>query len=91
MQESGFSFAYYSQIEEITAWKVSVLETFWSIFPHISTEYGGILRISPYSVQTRKNTDQKNSEYGHISRSEYDKFCYIISAVCTNGCLTILN
>ena len=24
---------------------------------------------SPYSVRTRENTDQKNSEYGHFSRS----------------------
>ena len=26
--------------------------------------------ISPYSVLMRENTDQKNSEYGHFSRSE---------------------
>ena len=25
-----------------------------------------------YSVQMRENTDQKNSEYGHFSHSEYD-------------------
>ena len=29
-----------------------------------------VLRISPYSVQMRENTDQKNSEYGHFSRSD---------------------
>ena len=28
-----------------------------------------LLRISPYSVQMRENTDQKNSEHGHFSRS----------------------
>ena len=28
-----------------------------------------ILRISPYSMQMRENTDQKNSEYGHFSHS----------------------
>ena len=33
------------------------------------TESGKILRISPYSVQMRENKDQKNSEYGHFSRS----------------------
>ena len=27
------------------------------------------LRISPYSVWMRENTDQNNSEYGHFSRS----------------------
>ena len=26
----------------------------------------------PYSVQMRENTDQKNSEYGHILHSELD-------------------
>ena len=45
-------------------------EFFWSIFSHIWTEYGEILRISPYSVRMRENTDQKNSEYGHFSRSD---------------------
>ena len=29
----------------------------------------GILRISPYSVQMRENTNQNNSEYGHLLRS----------------------
>ena len=28
-----------------------------------------LLPISPYSVQMRENTDQKNSEHGHFSRS----------------------
>ena len=27
---------------------------------------------SPYSVQMQENTDQKNSEYGHFSRSEIE-------------------
>ena len=40
---------------------------FWSVFSCIRTEYGKILRISPYSVWIRENADQKNSEYGHIS------------------------
>ena len=42
-------------------------EFFWSVFSRILTDYGEILRISPYSVQIPENTDQKNSEYGHIS------------------------
>ena len=29
-----------------------------------------ILRIVPYSVGMRENTDQENSEYGHFSRSD---------------------
>ena len=36
-------------------------EFFWSVFSHICTEYGEILRVSPYSVRMRENTDQKNS------------------------------
>ena len=44
----------------ITAWKVSkYVVFFWSILSRIRTEYGEILRIFPYSVQMRKNTDQK--------------------------------
>ena len=32
---------------------------FWSAFSGIRTEYGEILRISPYSVRMWENTDQK--------------------------------
>ena len=44
-------------------------ELFWSAFSHIQTEYGEILRISPYSVRMQENADQNNSEYGQFSRS----------------------
>ena len=44
-------------------------EFFWSVFSCIWTEYGEIRSISPYSVRMRENTDHKNSEYGHFSRS----------------------
>ena len=37
-------------------------EFFWSAFSPIWTEYGEILRNSPYSVEMRENADQKNSE-----------------------------
>ena len=61
--------------------KFPYLEFFWSVFSRILIEYGEILHISPYSVQTRKNTDQKSSEYGQFSRSVSDpvrnKFCKI--------------
>ena len=39
------------------------------IFSHLD-KYGDILRISRYSVRIRENTDQRNSEYAHFSRSE---------------------
>ena len=41
------------------------------MFSRIWTEYEETLRISRYSVQTRENTDQNNSEYEHILRSEW--------------------
>ena len=40
-----------------------------SIFLCIRTEYGWIPGISPYSVQMREKTDQKNSKYGLFLRS----------------------
>ena len=45
-------------------------EFFWSVFSCIRTEtetYG--VSLTPYSVWIREDTDQKNSEYGHLSRS----------------------
>ena len=52
-------------------------ELFWSAFSRTWTEYGEILRISPYSVRMRENADQNNSENGHFSRSE-DKLVFIM-------------
>ena len=43
---------------------------FWSAFSRIWTDYGEILRMSPYSIRMRENEDQNNSEYGHFLRSE---------------------
>ena len=45
---------------------------FWSVFSCIQTEYGEIMSISPYLVRMKENTDQKNSEYRHFLRSEFD-------------------
>ena len=44
---------------------------FWSGFSCIGTEYGEIRSTSPYSVRTRENKDQNDSECGHFSRSIY--------------------
>ena len=41
-------------------------ESFWSLFSRVRTEYGEILRISPYSVRMQENPDQNNYEYGHF-------------------------
>ena len=62
------------------SWSFSLCEKclysdfFWSIFSRIRIEYGEILsvfavflvRIFFYLVRIRKNTDQKNSKYGHF-------------------------
>ena len=51
--------------------KCLYLEFFWSVFPHI--------RMFEYSVQLLENVDQKNSKYGHFSRSDsYSKYYYYL-------------
>ena len=45
-------------------------ELFWSVFSRIWTEYGEIIRISPYSIQVQENTDLINSECGHFLRCD---------------------
>ena len=49
---------------------VQVRSFSWSVFSRIRTEYREMRSILPYSVQMRENTDQKNSVFGHTSRSE---------------------
>ena len=44
------------------------------------------LYISPCSVRMRENTDQKNSDYEHFSRSVHQYFCLIVSP---NNCSVI--
>ena len=46
------------------------IQLLWSVFFRIRTEYGEILRVSPYAVRMRENMDQNNSEYGHFLRSK---------------------
>ena len=38
---------------------VQIWGFFWSVFSRFRTEYGEILRMSPYSVRMWENTDQK--------------------------------
>ena len=57
---------------ELTAWKVSVFGDILVKISRIRTEYREIPRISLYSVRMWENTGQNNSEYGHISRSDYN-------------------
>ena len=44
----------------------------------LNVKFKKILSISPYSVRMRENTDQKNSEYGHFSRSDKPYFYKVI-------------
>ena len=49
---------------------------FWSVLSRTRTEYGKILRISPYSVRMREDMDQKHSEYELFSRSDNQRYEY---------------
>ena len=62
--ESGRANRAYHCVQSVCIWTF-----FWSVFFRGETEYGEIQSISPYPVQTKENTDQKISEYGHFSRS----------------------
>ena len=61
---------FYCRFHDLTLRKkCPYAELFWSVFSRIRTEYGEILRISPYSVRMQENTDQNNSKYWHFLRS----------------------
>ena len=53
-------------------------ELFWPVFFRIRTEYGEIIRISPYLVQMREKMDQNSSEYGHLSPSFFNQILRIL-------------
>ena len=62
--------------------KCAYSELFWCAFSRIRTEYGGIIRITPYSLRMRENIDQNNSESGHVLRSvEYAKCLWLIGSI----------
>ena len=45
--------------------------------PHFPA-FGLNTDISPYSIQMRENTDQKNFDYGHFSRSIIIIYLFIV-------------
>ena len=58
---------------------VQIRSFLWSVFSSIRTEYGEILRISPYSVWMRENMDQKKLRISTLFTQCYktDKICAI--------------
>ena len=46
--------SYYKTVRHYVK-SVQIQNYFWSVFSHIRTEYGEILRMSPYSVRMREN------------------------------------
>ena len=55
---STFSYALSCLSSHTQRKKYPYSELFWSAFSRIRTEYGEILRISPYSVRMRENADR---------------------------------
>ena len=51
-----------------SAWKVPYLEIFCSVLPRIQTQH--VRSVFLYTVRMWENMIQKNSEYGHLSRSD---------------------
>ena len=66
-----YNFFYSNDSPQHHCVKCPYSEFFWSVFSRNRTEYGEILRISPYLVQMPENTGQKSSEYGHFLRSAF--------------------
>ena len=54
---TSLSMTYFTQVALRESVQIRIF--FWSVFSRIPTEYGEILRISPYSVRMWGNTDQK--------------------------------
>ena len=54
----------------------------------VTSEYGEILRISPYLARMRENVDQNNSEYGHFLRSgSHNHYSQsVLNFTCHRGC-----
>ena len=61
-----FFFRFFSTSHYVKS--VQIRSFSWSVFPCIRTEYGDLLRKSPYSVRIQENTDQKNSVFGHLTQ-----------------------
>ena len=64
-----FVFAKYVMFINHCVKSVQIRSFFWSVFSRFWTEYGDLRSKFLYSVQKRKNTDQKNSAFGHFSCS----------------------
>ena len=56
---------------------VQIWNFFWSVFSCIRTEYGDLMRKSPYSVRIQEIQTRKNSVFGHFSRSGCLTECFL--------------
>ena len=71
----GYYTRYFSQVPWSPFFSVSNSHCVKSVRNRsYSGPYLEILRISPYSVRKRENTDQYNSKYGHFLRSVTSKY-----------------
>ena len=64
---------------------VQLRSFFWSVFSCIQIEYGDLRSTFPHSVRIQENTDQKNSIFGHFSRSEVFAILIIIPVNSSNS------
>ena len=52
---------------------VQIRSFFWSVLSCFRTEYGDLLRKSPYSVQIQENMDQKKTPYLDTFQAVYNE------------------
>ena len=75
---------------------------FWSVFSRIRTEYGEILRISPYSVRMWENTGQKKLRIRtlftqcfiqplHFNFTNIKYLCLYFWVICANNSIIVAN
>ena len=60
--------------------RVQIRSFFWSVFSCIRTEFGDLLRKSPYSVRIQENTDQKKLRIWKF----FTQCFFVSSSTCLN-------
>ena len=82
-----------SNISYVTncAKSVQIRSYFWSVFSCIRTEYGNLLRKSPYSVRMQGNTDQKKLRIWTLFTQWQFLWLIIFANALHHSCLTRSN